>query len=73
MEREVTATTYKWDGDKTHDVVHSASTDSFSCGSFLYDVELKAVIGQHHGSIGPDTKHGQNNLCSPLKAMGSRQ
>jgi len=73
MEREVIGTTYSWDGDKTHDVIHSATTANFSCGSFLYDSKLKAVVALHHGSLGPDSKHGENNLCSPLKAMGLRQ
>jgi len=71
--REFTATCYSWDGKATSDVIHSASTENYCCGSFLYDSTLNAVVGLHHGSIGPDSKHGENNLCSPLKAMEARQ
>jgi len=73
MNREFCDTPYSWSGKATDDVIHSASTANFSCGSFLYDSELEAVVASHHGTIGPDSKLGENNLCSPLKAMGPRQ
>jgi hypothetical protein len=73
MERELTSTTYSWDGHSSSDVVHSASTANYSCGALLYDSKLKAFIGLHHGTHGPDSKNGSNNLCAPLKAMGLRQ
>jgi len=73
MQRESCDTPYSWSGKASDDVIHSASTANFSCGSFLYDSELEAVIASHHGTIGPDSKLGENNLCSPLKAMGPRQ
>jgi len=72
MQREFCDTPYSWDGKASSDVIHSASTANFSCGSFLYDSEVEAVAS-HHGTIGPDSKLGENNLCSPLKAMGPRQ
>jgi hypothetical protein len=73
MQREFCDTPYSWSGKAEDDVIHSASTANFSCGSFLYDSELDAAIAAHHGTIGPDSKLGENNLCSPLKAMGPRQ
>jgi hypothetical protein len=73
MQREFCDTPYSWSGRATDDVIHSASTANHSCGSFLYDSELDAVIASHHGTLGPDLKLGENNLCSPLKAMGPRQ
>jgi hypothetical protein len=73
MERELCATVYSWDGRETSDIIHSATSANFSCGSMLYDSKLKAIVGLHHGSLGPDAKHGNNNLCSPLKVMGLRQ
>jgi len=73
MQREFCATTYSWDGKPESSALHSATTSNFSCGSFLYDSERECVIASHHGTIGPDSKLGENNLCSPLKAMGPRQ
>jgi hypothetical protein len=73
MLREFCDTPYSWTGKSEDSVVHSASTANFSCGSFLYDSELEGVVASHHGTIGPDSKLGENNLCSPLKAMGPRQ
>jgi hypothetical protein len=73
MERFITPTSYSWSGKPTENVIHSATTANYGCGALLYDSRLGAVVGHHHGSWGPDTKHGNNNLCSPLKAMGLRQ
>jgi len=72
MENELISTVYSWNGEPTSDLKHSASTQNFCCGSFLFDPQVNGVVGLHHGTIGPDTKFGGNNLCSPLKVMGRR-
>jgi hypothetical protein len=72
-EPTICTTAYSWDGDSKSDIIHSATTANFSCGAFLYDAELCGIVGLHHGTVGPNSKRGNNNLCSPLKAMGPRQ
>jgi hypothetical protein len=72
VQNTITATQYKWSGDMNDDVVHSATTENFSCGSWLFDVTKQGMIGLHHGSLGPAPKTGNNNLCAALKAGESR-
>lgn len=72
LEKVVGTTPYSYAGGEV-DIVHSCSTQNFSCGSFLFDTQLNAIVGLHHGSLGPAAKRGNNNMMIPLKSVGLRQ
>jgi hypothetical protein len=67
------STEYSWNGDAKSWITHSATTKNFSCGALLVDAKSNRIVGIHQASAGPNPKSGNNNFCSPLKAMAPTQ